>query len=92
LLGIPVASPLSEDATMSYQISVLDKASVAEGASPEQALRNSSQLAQRAEQLGYHRYWFAEHHAAPTLASPAPEALAAGAGRRPGASASAVAG
>lgn len=52
---------------MSYQISVLDKSPVAEGASPEQALRNSLQLAQRAEQLGYHRYWFAEHHAAPTL-------------------------
>jgi alkanesulfonate monooxygenase SsuD/methylene tetrahydromethanopterin reductase-like flavin-dependent oxidoreductase (luciferase family) len=62
---------------MSYQISVLDKSPVAEGASPEQALRNSLQLAQRAEQLGYHRYWFAEHHAAPTLASPAPEVLAA---------------
>lgn len=39
---------------MSYQISVLDKSPVAEGASPEQALRNSLQLAQRAEQLGYH--------------------------------------
>ncbi|MDG9988932.1 LLM class flavin-dependent oxidoreductase, partial [Stenotrophomonas sp. GD04024] len=62
---------------MSYLISVLDKSPVAEGASPEQALRHSLQLAQRAEQLGYHRYWFAEHHAAPTLASPAPEVLAA---------------
>ena len=62
---------------MSYQISVLDKSPVAEGASPEQALRNSLQLAQRAEQLGYHRYWFAEHHATPTLASPAPEVIAA---------------
>ena len=62
---------------MSYLISVLDKSPVAEGASPEQALRNSLQLAQRAEQLGYHRYWFAEHHAAPALASPAPEVLAA---------------
>lgn len=62
---------------MSYLISVLDKSPVAEGAGAEQALRNSLQLAQRAEQLGYHRYWFAEHHAAPTLASPAPEVLAA---------------
>ena len=51
---------------MSYLISVLDKSPVADGASPEQALRNSLLLAQRAEQLGYHRYWFAEHHAAPT--------------------------
>ena len=68
---------------MSYLISVLDKSPVADGASPEQALRNSLLLAQRAEQLGYHRYWFAEHHAAPTLASPAPEVLAAGAGADP---------
>ncbi|HAL23172.1 MAG TPA: alkane 1-monooxygenase, partial [Stenotrophomonas sp.] len=37
---------------MSYQISVLDKSPVVEGATPEQALRNSLQLAQRAEQLG----------------------------------------
>ena len=62
---------------MSYLTSVLDKSPVADGASAEQALRNSLQLAQRAEQLGYHRYWFAEHHAAPTLAGPAPEVLAA---------------
>jgi len=62
---------------MSYLTSVLDKSPVADGSTPEQALRNSLQLAQRAEQLGYHRYWFAEHHAAPTLASPAPEVLAA---------------
>lgn len=77
---------------MSYQISVLDKSPVAEGASPEQALRNSLQLAQRAEQLGYHRYWFAEHHAAPTLASPHRKFWRPGCWRRPGASASAVAG
>lgn len=62
---------------MSYLISVLDKSPVADGGTPEQALRNSLQLAQRAEQLGYHRYWFAEHHATPALASPAPEVLAA---------------
>ncbi|WMJ68940.1 MsnO8 family LLM class oxidoreductase [Stenotrophomonas sp. 24(2023)] len=62
---------------MSYLTSVLDKSPIAEGASAEQALRNSVQLAQHAERLGYHRYWFAEHHATPQLAGPAPEVLAA---------------
>lgn len=62
---------------MSYQLSILDKSYVAEQQGPAQALRNSVFLAQQAERLGYHRYWFAEHHAAPQLASPAPEVLAA---------------
>lgn len=62
---------------MSYLISVLDKSPIAEGSTPEQALRASVRLAQQAERLGYHRYWFAEHHAAPQLAGPAPEVLAA---------------
>jgi luciferase family oxidoreductase group 1 len=62
---------------VSYQISVLDKSPVAEGASPEQALRNSLRWRSAPNNADYHRYWFAEHHAAPTLASPAPEVLAA---------------
>ena len=40
-----------------------------------QALRNSVQLAQRAEQLGYSRYWFAEHHGMPSIGSSAPEIM-----------------
>ncbi|WP_258223642.1 MsnO8 family LLM class oxidoreductase, partial [Stenotrophomonas sp. HMWF003] len=62
---------------MSYLTSVLDKSPIREGGTPEQALRDSLRLAQHAEHLGYHRYWFAEHHATPQLASPAPEVLAA---------------
>ncbi len=62
---------------MAYLISILDKSYIPEGGNAAQALRDSVALAQRAEQLGYHRYWFAEHHAAPQLASPAPEVLAA---------------
>lgn len=62
---------------MSYALSILDKGYVADGGNAEQALRNSIALAQHAERLGYHRYWFAEHHASPLLASPAPEVLAA---------------
>jgi luciferase family oxidoreductase group 1 len=43
-------------------ISVLDLAFVAEGATPRSALKNSLDLAQRAEQWGYRRFWLAEHH------------------------------
>jgi luciferase family oxidoreductase group 1 len=41
------------------------------------ALRNSVELAQAAERLGYSRYWFAEHHGMPSIASSAPEILIA---------------
>jgi luciferase family oxidoreductase group 1 len=51
--------------------SILDLAPVAAGSTPADALRNSLQLAQRAEQLGYRRYWVAEHHSMPGIASAA---------------------
>src|SRR5258707_4402456 len=41
------------------------------------ALRNSIDLAQHVEALGYERYWIAEHHGTPMLASAAPEILIA---------------
>src|SRR3954469_16243729 len=40
-----------------------------------QALANTLALARRADSLGYHRYWVAEHHGGPMLAGPSPEAL-----------------
>src|SRR5213078_5094877 len=43
-------------------LSILDLAFVAEGATPGNALRNSLELAQHAEQWGYRRFWLAEHH------------------------------
>jgi luciferase family oxidoreductase group 1 len=58
---------------MSYSLSILDKSPIAEGTSAYDALRFTVQLAQRAEALGYKRYWIAEHHGAPVLASSAPE-------------------
>jgi luciferase family oxidoreductase group 1 len=51
--------------------SILDLAPVAAGSTPADALRNSLQLAQHAEQLGYRRYWVAEHHSMPGIASAA---------------------
>jgi len=57
------------------QLSVLDQSPIAEGSSGSQALRNTIDLAQLADRLGYHRYWVAEHHGGPMLAGPSPEAL-----------------
>ena len=54
---------------------MLDQSPISEGSTGGDALRNSIDLAQLAESLGYHRYWIAEHHATPMLASPSPEAL-----------------
>jgi luciferase family oxidoreductase group 1 len=58
---------------MSYSLSILDKSPIADGTSAHDALRFTVRLAQRAEALGYRRYWIAEHHGAPGLASSAPE-------------------
>jgi luciferase family oxidoreductase group 1 len=52
-------------------LSVLDLAPVPEGAHPSHALRNSLDLAQAAERLGYRRFWMAEHHSMPGIASAA---------------------
>ncbi len=51
--------------------SLLDLSPVPEGSNASDALSNSLDLAQRAEALGYHRYWLAEHHNMPGIASAA---------------------
>jgi luciferase family oxidoreductase group 1 len=51
--------------------SVLDLAPVAQGSTPAQALRNSLNLAQLAETLGFRRFWLAEHHNMSGIASAA---------------------
>jgi luciferase family oxidoreductase group 1 len=56
-------------------LSVLDQSPVAEGSTGAQALRNTIDLAQLTDGLGYHRYWVAEHHGGVMLAGPSPEAL-----------------
>jgi luciferase family oxidoreductase group 1 len=52
-------------------LSILDLAPVPEGSDAGQALRNALDLAQHADTLGYHRYWMAEHHNMPGIASAA---------------------
>jgi luciferase family oxidoreductase group 1 len=56
-------------------LSVLDQSPIAEGSSGSRALRNTIDLARLCDELGYHRYWVAEHHGGPMLAGPSPEAL-----------------
>ncbi|WP_323119764.1 LLM class flavin-dependent oxidoreductase [Burkholderia alba] len=58
---------------MAYTLSLLDKSPIADGTTAADALRFTVKLARRAEQLGYRRFWIAEHHGAPGLASSAPE-------------------
>jgi luciferase family oxidoreductase group 1 len=56
-------------------LSVLDLSPVTTATSGAMALRNSLDLAQLADRLGYTRYWVAEHHNLPTIASSAPEIM-----------------
>lgn len=48
---------------------------IVEGSSGQEALANTLDLARLADRLGFHRYWVAEHHGGPMLASPSPEVL-----------------
>jgi luciferase family oxidoreductase group 1 len=60
---------------MTIPLSVLDLAPIGSGSTPSQALRGTVELARLADRLGYTRYWFAEHHNLPSVASSAPEVL-----------------
>ncbi|MER7015116.1 MsnO8 family LLM class oxidoreductase [Saccharopolyspora sp. NPDC000359] len=59
------------------RLSVLDRSHVGLGLSPQQALRDTVRFAQQVEDLGYHRFWVAEHHSVPGVAGAAPTVLAA---------------
>src|ERR1700732_4677174 len=56
-------------------LSILDLSVVTTGTKPAAALRNSIDLARHADQLGYVRFWLAEHHNLASVASPAPEIM-----------------
>ena len=60
---------------MTLRLSVLDQSPIISGGTPADALRATVALAQRADQLGFHRYWLAEHHNMRGLADPCPEIL-----------------
>jgi len=56
---------------MTTPFSVLDLAPIPQGSTAREALRRSLDLAQHAERLGYNRFWLAEHHGMPGIASAA---------------------
>ncbi|MCW0214945.1 MAG: MsnO8 family LLM class oxidoreductase [Pseudonocardia sp.] len=61
------------------RLSLLDRSRTRTGEPDDAALRNSVARAIRAEDLGYHRFWVAEHHAVPGIASGSPPVLIAAA-------------
>ena len=56
-------------------LSILDLSPITQGSTAATSFRNSRDLAQLGERLGYHRYWLAEHHGMPGIASAATAVL-----------------
>src|SRR5512146_3473111 len=56
-------------------LSILDLSPISAGSTAAQALRNSLDLARLADDLGFTRYWVAEHHNLPAIASSAPDIM-----------------
>ncbi len=64
------------------RLSLLDRSRTRSGYPEGDALRHSVERAVKAESLGYHRFWGAEHHAVPGIASGSPAVLLAAVGAR----------
>src|SRR5262249_61388562 len=59
------------------RLSVLDQSPIISGHGARRAIEETLALARRADELGYERYWLAEHHAIAALGDPCPEVLVA---------------
>src|SRR6478609_12093663 len=66
---------MASSAPSRLRLSALDQSPISRGMTTGDALRNSIDLAQTGDRLGYTRYWVAEHHASRMLACSSPEAL-----------------
>ncbi|MFE6390030.1 MsnO8 family LLM class oxidoreductase [Nocardiopsis dassonvillei] len=64
------------------RVSLLDRSRTRSGESDAQTIATTVERAVRAEELGFHRFWTAEHHAVPGIASSAPTVLLAAIGAR----------
>lgn len=62
---------------MGYEINILDQSPICKGETAREALQSTIQLAQIAEELGYKRFWVAEHHNMNQVAGVSPEILIA---------------
>ncbi|MDB5076671.1 MAG: class flavin-dependent oxidoreductase, partial [Chloroflexi bacterium] len=58
---------------MALPLSILDLSPIGSGSTSTEALQNTLDLARLADRIGYTRYWLAEHHNMPGIASSAPE-------------------
>ena len=78
-LTVPVSDLMALEISYEVvmQLSVLDQSPIGPGEDAATAVAHTIELASRCDDLGYHRYWLAEHHASKTLASSAPEILIA---------------
>ncbi|MBK8984409.1 MAG: MsnO8 family LLM class oxidoreductase [Ignavibacteria bacterium] len=57
------------------KLNILDQSPVTEGMSHAEAIMQTIELAKYTDELGYHRYWVAEHHSSRSFASATPEIL-----------------
>jgi alkanesulfonate monooxygenase SsuD/methylene tetrahydromethanopterin reductase-like flavin-dependent oxidoreductase (luciferase family) len=64
-------NPPTPNPRATIPLSVLDLSPIAQGSDAAQSFRNSLDLARHAERLGFRRYWLAEHHNMPGIASAA---------------------
>jgi luciferase family oxidoreductase group 1 len=60
---------------MELKLSILDQSPVNESESAQQGFQHTVELAQKAEQWGYHRFWVAEHHGSTGIVGSSPEVL-----------------
>src|SRR5699024_83378 len=72
---MPGTSPLDERCSMPVPLSVLDLATATRGQTPAEALEGTVALARKAEETGYGRVWYAEHHNMASIASSATSVL-----------------
>ena len=68
---------IDPDPPVTTPLAVLDLVPISSGSSAPEAIRNSIDLAKRAEEYGYSRFWFAEHHLNPGVAGTSPAVLLA---------------
>jgi luciferase family oxidoreductase group 1 len=77
LAPVPATLWQARRMTTPLRLSVLDQSVARAGRPQDESIRNTLDLAQHCESLGYHRFWLSEHHALPTIVGTAPEVLMA---------------
>jgi alkanesulfonate monooxygenase SsuD/methylene tetrahydromethanopterin reductase-like flavin-dependent oxidoreductase (luciferase family) len=66
---------LTRRVRMGIKLSILDQSAVGERETAVEAFQHTIRLAQKAEELGYHRFWVSEHHDSDEVAGSSPEVL-----------------